>query len=95
MEDSNFSIFEEAVQKTGLSENVKKDKSTLFVPTNEAFENLKISLGLSSIEELLAQENLSEVILNHIVYEKLLLEDIDKNIEFETVAGDNIVLISC
>ncbi|UMZ74370.1 fasciclin domain-containing protein [Natranaerofaba carboxydovora] len=92
MEDPGFSVFAEAVQKFELSEKIEKDRSTVFVPTNEAFEELKELLEFSSKEELLAQENLPEAISNHIVPEKLLLEDIEEDLEFETLAGDNITI---
>lgn len=90
MEDPGFSIFAEAVQKHELTEKIEKDKSTVFVPTNEAFEELKEVQEFSSKEELLAQENLPEVISNHIAFDKLLLEDIEEDLKFETLAGDNI-----
>ena len=47
---------------------------TIFAPTNEAFEAAIAELGLADASELLASEQLEEILLNHVVATEALAE---------------------
>lgn len=63
----NFSILVEAVVKANLVEALSgKGPFTIFAPTNEAFNKLFATLGVSGISDLTA-EQLTPILLYHVV----------------------------
>lgn len=67
IQNSNFSILVEAVAKAGLVEALKAEGPfTVFAPTNAAFEELFMALGVSGISDLSA-EQLTPILLYHVV----------------------------
>ncbi|TFH33130.1 MAG: fasciclin domain-containing protein [Bacteroidia bacterium] len=70
--DQNFSILADAVVKAGLAETLDGNGNfTVFSPTNDAFNDLFIQLGVSGIADLSA-ETLTPILLYHVVGEEVL-----------------------
>ena len=73
----DFSILVAAVDKAGLDEVLKDSGSyTVFAPTNDAFLELLKDLGLSA-DELLESPALSEILLTHVLSDKVLKSDLE------------------
>jgi transforming growth factor-beta-induced protein len=64
---------------------------TVFAPTNEAFDKLLSSLGITAAE-LLAQPDLSKVLLYHVVSGKVLSTDLSDGLMAETLNGETITV---
>lgn len=65
--NSNFSILVQAVVKAGLVETLKgAGPFTIFAPTNSAFENLFMQLGVTGVADLTADQ-LTPILLYHVV----------------------------
>jgi uncharacterized surface protein with fasciclin (FAS1) repeats len=95
--DENFSTLVAALDAAGLVETLQGEGPfTVFAPTNEAFEALLSELGVSA-EELLAREDLADILTYHVVPDALLAEDVLAAVEaaggvaeVETVNGATI-----
>ena len=61
-----FSILMKALEKTGLTSTIAKNKFTLFAPTDAAFKSLFSALGISGIDDLTA-EQLTPILLYHVI----------------------------
>lgn len=71
-----FSILVDAVVKAGLADALSADgPMTVFAPTNDAFEMLFSQLGVSGIDDLTA-EQLSPILLYHVVSGKVMAADV-------------------
>jgi uncharacterized surface protein with fasciclin (FAS1) repeats len=77
--DGNYSIFLQLMEKAKYRNTVEKQLTTLFVPSNEAFESYFQKKGISSIDDLTEDKALelftlhflsNPVNANHLVYEK-------------------------
>ncbi len=95
--DENFSTLVAALDAAGLVETLQGEGPfTVFAPTNEAFDALLSELGVSA-EELLAREDLADILTYHVVPDELLAEDVLAAVEtaggaaeVETVNGATI-----
>ncbi|MBN1159262.1 MAG: fasciclin domain-containing protein [Bacteroidales bacterium] len=89
LNNANFSILVEAVVKAELVEALQDDGPfTVFAPTNDAFEDLFTSLGVSGIEDL-TKEQLEPILLYHVVSGNVLSGDLSSG-DVPTLHGDNI-----
>lgn len=95
--DENFSTLVAALDAAGLVETLQGEGPfTVFAPTDEAFDALLSELGVSA-EELLAREDLADILTYHVVPNELLAEDVLAAVEaaggvaeVETVNGATI-----
>ena len=73
--NEDFSTLVTALQTAGLVETLQGEGPfTVFAPTNEAFNALLEELGVTA-EELLAREDLSDILTYHVAPEELLADD--------------------
>lgn len=93
----DFSTLVSALDTAGLVETLQGDGPfTVFAPTNEAFNALLEELGVTA-EELLAREDLADILTYHVVPQQLLAADVLAAVEeaggtaeVETVNGATI-----
>jgi transforming growth factor-beta-induced protein len=89
--NSDFSILVEAVVKAELAETLKGEGPfTVFAPTNDAFEELFTSLGVSGIADL-TKEQLEPILLYHVVSGNVLSGTLSSG-NVQTLHGDNIAI---
>lgn len=89
--NDDFSILVSALQKAELVETLQGDGPfTVFAPTNGAFEDLLGALDITA-EELLAQPDLANVLIYHVVPGKVLAGDLTDGMEAETVNGEMLM----
>ncbi|MCT2534847.1 fasciclin domain-containing protein [Aquibacillus koreensis] len=82
----NFSVLVAALEKVGLAETLKGDGPfTVFAPTDEAFEKLLKDLDITA-EELLARDDLKDILLYHVVAGKVLSTDLKDGMKVDTLA---------
>jgi transforming growth factor-beta-induced protein len=85
--NSSFSILVEAVVKAELAETLSgTGPFTIFAPTNEAFEALFATLGVSGIADL-TKEALTPILLYHVVSGNVLSTDLSSG-DVATLNGD-------
>lgn len=71
-----FSTLVAAVETAGLAETLSSEGPfTVFAPTNTAFANALDALGLTA-EELLARDDLGDILTYHVVPAAVLAEDV-------------------
>jgi LPXTG-motif cell wall-anchored protein len=88
----NFTTLVAAVQAAGLVDTLKGDGPfTVFAPTDAAFTALLSDLGLSA-DELLASENLKDILLYHVVPGKVMSTDLVDGTSVETAGGASITV---
>ncbi|NMO95438.1 fasciclin domain-containing protein [Paenibacillus lemnae] len=88
----NFNTLVAAVQEAGLVEALKGEGPyTVFAPTDEAFTALLSELGVTA-EELLAREDLSDILLYHVAEGKVLSSDLVDGMEVTMMNGDQAVI---
>ncbi len=86
----DFSILVAALQKAGLVEALSGEGPfTVFAPTNAAFADLLEALGISA-EELLAQPDLAQALLYHVVSGKVMSTDLADGMKATTLQGEEI-----
>lgn len=74
--DENFSTLVAAVDAAGLVETLQGEGPfTVFAPTNDAFDALLEELGVTP-EDLLAREDLGDILTYHVVPQQLLAADV-------------------
>lgn len=74
--DENFSTLVAAVDAAGLVETLQGEGPfTVFAPTNDAFNALLEELGVTA-EDLLAREDLGDILTYHVVPQELLAADV-------------------
>ena len=87
--NSDFSILVDAVKKAELVDALSADGPfTVFAPTNEAFEILFETLGVSGISDLTA-EQLTPILTYHVVSGKVMSTDLS-NTSVGTLNGQKI-----
>ena len=90
--DGRFGTLVAAVQAAGLVETLSGDGPfTVFAPTDEAFK----ALPEGTLASLLLPENkqqLTDILLYHVVAGSVLAEDVVKLTEAETVLGKNVTI---
>lgn len=88
--DEQFSILVQALQKAELVETLKGEGPfTVFAPTNAAFEALLKELDITA-EELLAREDLKDILLYHVVAGKVMSTDLEDGMMPKTVQGSTL-----
>ncbi|MCT8137900.1 fasciclin domain-containing protein [Anaerobacillus sp. CMMVII] len=89
---ADFTTLVAAVQAAGLVDALKGEGPfTVFAPTDEAFANLLAELAVTA-EELLAREDLANILLYHVVSGKVLSTDLVDGLEVETLSGEKILI---
>ncbi len=89
--DSRFSMLVMLLQEADLVGALQGEGPfTVFAPTNAAFESLISALGISP-EELMAQPELSEVLLYHVISGKVMSTDLSDGLEAATLNGESVV----
>lgn len=85
LSSDDFSILVEALQKAELVETLQGlGPFTVFAPTNDAFEALLEELDLTK-EELLNSEDLSKVLLYHVISDRILASEITDGLKVATL----------
>lgn len=88
--NDDFSILVSALQRAELVETLQGDGPfTVFAPTNDAFADLLEALDISA-EELLAQPDLADVLLYHVISGEVFAGDLTDGLEAETVLGETV-----
>lgn len=88
--DGRFTTLVAALGETGLDEALSGEGPfTVFAPTDEAFGILLGELGISA-EQLLGSEDLSEVLLYHVVNGRLKAEDVIQEDSLTTLLGKDV-----
>ena len=76
VEDARFSTLVDALVKAELVDALNTDGPfTVFAPTNEAFDELFTSLGISGIDDL-TKEQLTPILLYHVVSGEVMAKDV-------------------
>ncbi len=90
----DFSTLVAAVQAAGLVETLAGEGPfTVFAPTNAAFEAALAELGITA-EELLASDNLADILTYHVVAGEVLAADVVEldGQSVETVNGQSVAI---
>lgn len=91
--DSQFSILVTALTKADLVDTLKgAGPFTVFAPTDTAFAALLADLGITA-EQLLAREDLKDILLYHVVSGNVLSTDLTDGMMPATVGGLTLKLI--
>jgi uncharacterized surface protein with fasciclin (FAS1) repeats len=86
----NFNTLVAALEKAGLVDTLKgKGPFTVFAPTDEAFEMLLKELGITA-EELLARDDLKNILLYHVVPGKVMSGDLKDGMKAKTLADKTV-----
>jgi transforming growth factor-beta-induced protein len=90
----DFSILVQAVVKAGLVEALSATGPfTIFAPTNEAFNKLFVTLGVSGISDLTA-EQLTPILLYHVVSGNILAAQVTTGNVPTLKSGSNISIVA-
>ncbi len=91
--DEQFSTLVAALDAAGLVETVADPEAefTVFAPTNAAFEAALADLGITA-EDLLASEDLSNILLYHVVEGAVLAETVVTLESATTVQGSDVTI---
>ncbi|MBK6962806.1 MAG: fasciclin domain-containing protein [Bacteroidales bacterium] len=90
----DFSILVQAVVKAGLVEALSAPGPfTVFAPTNDAFNALFAVLGVSGIENL-TEEQLTPILLYHVVSGNILASQVSTGMVPTLKAGSNIDVVA-
>lgn len=88
--NDDFSILVSALQTADLVETLQGEGPfTVFAPTNDAFADLLEALDVTA-EELLAQPDLANVLLYHVIAGEVFAGDLEDGLEAETVNGETV-----
>lgn len=88
----DFTTLVAAVQAAGLVETLSGEGPfTVFAPTDAAFEQALTDLGLTA-EELLAREDLADILTYHVVPGKVMAEDVVGLESATTVQGGTVTI---
>ena len=88
----DFTTLVAAVQAAGLLETLSGEGPfTVFAPTDEAFATLLDELGVTA-EELLAREDLADILKYHVVPGKVMAEDVVGLDSATTVQGGSVTI---
>ncbi|SHN23788.1 fasciclin domain-containing protein [Gracilibacillus kekensis] len=89
-EAGNFNTLIAALEKAGLVDTLKGEGPfTVFAPTDEAFELLLKELDITT-EELLARDDLKNILLYHVVPEKVMSGDLQDGMKVKTLADKKV-----
>lgn len=85
--DNDLSILQRALEEAGLDQALESAEAlTLFAPTNEAFINY-INENNITLKDLLASEQLSDILLYHVLAGQVASNDVGAVIN----SGDNVI----
>ena len=88
--DPQFSMLVSLLQKADLVGALQGEGPfTVFAPTNDAFAGLVAALGITP-EELMAQPQLAEVLLYHVVSGKVMSTDLTDGLMAPTLNGETV-----
>jgi uncharacterized surface protein with fasciclin (FAS1) repeats len=91
LSDESFSMLVMLLQEADLVGALQGDGPfTVFAPTNDAFVDLVTALGITP-EELMAQPDLANVLLYHVVSGKVMSTDLSDGLAAPTLYGEEIV----
>jgi transforming growth factor-beta-induced protein len=89
--DEQFSMLVMLLQRADLVSALQGDGPfTVFAPTNDAFIDLLTTLDITP-EELMAQPDLSKVLLYHVVSGSVMSTDLDDQLQASTLNGNNLI----
>jgi transforming growth factor-beta-induced protein len=89
--DEQFSMLVMLLQRADLVGALQGDGPfTVFAPTNDAFIDLLTTLDITP-EELMAQPDLSKVLLYHVVSGSVMSTDLDDQLQASTLNGNNLI----
>jgi uncharacterized surface protein with fasciclin (FAS1) repeats len=92
VEAGDFKTLAAALEKAGLVETLKGEGPfTVFAPTDEAFNHLLKELNITA-EELLAREDLKDILLYHVVPGKVMSRDLKDGMMVETLAKKKLTI---
>ncbi|MGM0845601.1 MAG: fasciclin domain-containing protein [Bacillota bacterium] len=90
VEAGEFTTLAAALKKAGLVETLKGEGPfTVFAPTDAAFEKLLKKLGITA-DELLAREDLKDILLYHVLPGKVLSTDLEEGMKAETLSKKTV-----
>jgi uncharacterized surface protein with fasciclin (FAS1) repeats len=85
-----FNTLVAALEKAGLVDALKgKGPFTVFAPTDEAFAMLLKELNITA-EELLARDDLKQILLYHVVPGKVMSKDLKDGVKAKTLADKTV-----
>lgn len=88
----SFQTLVAALVKTGLDEALQgKGPFTVFAPSDEAFSTLLAQLGVTA-DELLARDDLTDILLYHVIQGKVLSSDLSDGMEASTLNGKSVII---
>lgn len=88
----DFTILAAALEKAGLVETLKGEGPfTVFAPTDAAFKKLLKDLNMTA-DQLLAREDLKNILLNHVVSGKVMSTDLKEGMKAKTLAGKDVTI---
>ena len=91
--DADLEILVDALVAAGLVDDLEADGPfTVFAPTDDAFGDALVALGLTA-EELLASPDLDEILLFHVAAGELSADDLDDGEVVETLSGEELEVI--
>ncbi|MFC0472705.1 fasciclin domain-containing protein [Halalkalibacter kiskunsagensis] len=92
VETGDFNTLVAALEKAGLIETLKGEGPfTVFAPTDEAFEKLLNDLNVTA-EELLAREDLKDILLYHVIPGKVMSSDLKDGMKVKTLAEKEVTI---
>jgi uncharacterized surface protein with fasciclin (FAS1) repeats len=93
-DESEFTILFQLLDETGLLETLDDAEAefTIFAPTDEAFEGLLEELEIDINELLEDADAVTNILLYHVVEGSFLSEDLDDDMELQTLNGASIVV---
>ncbi|RSK25764.1 fasciclin domain-containing protein [Bacillus sp. HMF5848] len=92
IEAGDFNTLAAALEKAGLVETLKEEGPfTVFAPTDEAFEKLLKQLDITA-EELLAREDLKDILLYHVVPGKVMSNELKDGMKVKTLAKEKVTI---
>ena len=90
LSSSDFSMLVSLLQKADLVEALQGEGPfTVFAPTNDAFNQLLDTLGISA-SDLMNQPDLSKVLLYHVISGKVLSSDLSDGLKADTLNGEQV-----
>ena len=90
---SNLSTLVAALREADLLTTLQgSGPFTIFAPTNDAFAALAAQLGVST-GDLLAQSNLEDILLYHVINGRVEADDLDNDLVAETATADGLRVV--
>lgn len=87
LEDGDFSFMLEALNLSGLAEDIEQNEVTILAPTDEAFGELDVR---DYAELLTDPEELQDIVNRHIIDEVLTFDELSERTEVTTTSGQTL-----